>query len=186
MLAPVLLAGSEWLGVIEIVPNALLMRAANEVRNTTAVVGLIAILCAAVLAVAVARSLTRPINQLTAAVEGLGRDDQLAIPVDAVGETGLLARAFARAISEVRAKTAELEREVQQHYLTEAARDHFAARERLYSAAVESSNDAIVTQSLDGTITGWNPAAEHMFGYSAKEAVGDACIPRRRCETPTR
>jgi len=172
VLAPALLAGSEWIGIIEIVPNALLMRAAIEVRNTTLVIGLIAMLCAAVLAVAVAKSLTRPINQLTAAVEGLGRDDQIAIPVDAVGETGVLARAFARVISEVRAKTAELEREVQQHYLTEAARDHFAARERLYSAAVESSNDAIVTQSLDGTITGWNPAAVQMFGYSAEEAVG--------------
>jgi PAS domain S-box-containing protein len=172
VLVPVLLAGSEWIGIIEIVPNALLMRAAIEVRNTTTVVGLIAMLCAAVLAVAVAKSLTRPINQLTAAVEGIGRNDQLAIPVDAVGETGVLARAFARMISEVRAKTAELDREVQQHYLTEAARDHFAARERLYSAAVESSSDAIVTQSLDGTITGWNPAAEHMFGYSAEEAVG--------------
>jgi PAS domain S-box-containing protein len=172
VLAPVLLAGSEWIGIIEIVPNTLLMRAAIEVRNTTAVVGLIAMLCAAVLAVAVAKSLTRPINQLTAAVEGVGRNDQLAIPVDAVGETGVLARAFARVISEVRAKTAELEREVQQHYLTEAARDHFAARERLYSAAVESSNDAIVTQSLEGTITGWNPAAVQMFGYSADEAVG--------------
>ena len=172
VLVPVLLAGSEWIGIIEIVPNALMMRAAIEVRNTTTVVGLIAMLCAAVLAVAVARSLTRPINELTAAVEGVGRNDQIAIPVDAVGETGVLARAFARVISEVRAKTAELEREVQQHYLTEAARDHFAARERLYSAAVESSSDVIVTQSLDGTITGWNPAAEQMFGYSAEEAVG--------------
>jgi PAS domain S-box-containing protein len=37
---------------------------------------------------------------------------------------------------------------------------------------VESSNDAIVTRSLDGTITGWNPAAERLFGYSAAEAVG--------------
>ena len=58
-------------------------------------------------------------------------------------------------MDEVRAKAAELEREVQEHYLTEAARDHFAARERLYSAAVKSSSDAIVTKSLDGTITAW-------------------------------
>ena len=46
------------------------------------------------------------------------------------------------------------------------------ARERLFSAAVESSNDAIITQSLDGLITGWNPAAERLFGYTAAEAVG--------------
>jgi PAS domain S-box-containing protein len=171
-LAPAVLAGKEWIGVIVTVPNAVLMAPAHAVRNTTIMVGLVAMLCAAALAVVVARSLTRPIKQLTAAVEGVVRNDRVAIPLDAGGETGVLARAFARVMGEVRAKTAELEREVQQHYLTEAARDHFAERERLYSAAVESSNDAIVTQSLDGTITGWNPAAEQMFGYSAEEAVG--------------
>jgi PAS domain S-box-containing protein len=173
-LAPAVLADKEWIGVIVTVPNAVLMAPAHAVRTTTIMVGLVAMLCAAALAVMVARSLTRPIKQLTAAVEGVVRNDRVAIPLDAGGETGVLARAFARVMGEVRAKTAELEREVQQHYLTEAARDHFAERERLYSAAVESSNDAVVTQSLDGTVTGWNPAAEHMFGYSAAEAVGQS------------
>jgi PAS domain S-box-containing protein len=170
--APALLAGQEWVAVIETIPNTVFMAPALAIRKTAIEVGLIAMLCAAAFAVLVARSLTRPINQLTAAVEGIGRGDQVTIPLAAAGETGVLARAFARVMEEVKAKTAELEREVQEHYLTEAARDHFAARERLYSAAVESSSDAIVTQCLDGTITGWNPAAERVFGYSAAEAVG--------------
>ena len=84
----------------------------------------------------------------------------------------MLARAFARAMDEVSAKTAALEREIAEHRRTVAARDHHAARERLFSAAVESSNDAIITKSLDGTITGWNPAAERLFGFTAAEAVG--------------
>ena len=133
---------------------------------------MIAVLCAAVLALLIARSLTRPIVQLTEAVQGVARNGKAAIPVDARGETGVLARAFAQVMEEVNAKTAALEREVQEHRRTIAARDHHAERERLFSAAVESSNDAIITMSLDGTITGWNSAAERLFGYSAAEAAG--------------
>jgi len=40
------------------------------------------------------------------------------------------------------------------------------------AAVVESSDDAIITQSLAGIIETWNRAAERMFGYSAGEAVG--------------
>ncbi|MGH6742942.1 MAG: HAMP domain-containing protein, partial [Bradyrhizobium sp.] len=98
-LAPTLLAGRQWVGVIESVPNAVLMAPALAVRNSSLLVGLVAMLCAAVLAIIVARSLTRPILRLTAAVESIGRKDAIPIPVDAGGETGVLARAFARAMT---------------------------------------------------------------------------------------
>ncbi|HET7226075.1 MAG TPA: PAS domain S-box protein [Candidatus Eisenbacteria bacterium] len=42
----------------------------------------------------------------------------------------------------------------------------------LYSAVVQSSEDAIVTKTLDGIVTSWNKAAERVFGYSAEEMVG--------------
>jgi PAS domain S-box-containing protein len=171
-LAPAILAGDQWVGVIRVASNAAFMAPAATIQQTSLAIGLIAVLVAAILAVLLARSLTRPIGQLTAAVEGIGRSASTAIPTNLPGETGVLARAFARMIEETRAKTAALEREVLEHRRTEAARAHHAAREHLFSAAVESSDDAIVMQSLDGTITGWNRAAEHLYGYSADEAVG--------------
>ena len=42
----------------------------------------------------------------------------------------------------------------------------------LIADIIESSEDAIVSKTLDGTIRTWNAAAERIYGYSAAEAVG--------------
>ncbi|MCA1478938.1 PAS domain S-box protein [Bradyrhizobium sp. NBAIM08] len=169
---PISLAGKEWVAIVATVPPSVFGRVPAAIQKTSLLVGVLAVLAAAALAVLLARSLTRPIGRLTEAVQAIGSGRPAEIPVDASGETGVLARAFARMVEEMRAKTAALEREIEEHRRTEAARSHHAARENLFSAAVESSDDAIVMQTLDAIITGWNPAAERLYGYTAEEAIG--------------
>jgi PAS domain S-box-containing protein len=52
--------------------------------------------------------------------------------------------------------------------------DRTAAEERISELAliVESSQDAILTKTLDGVITFWNAAAARMYGYTTQQAVG--------------
>ncbi len=56
-------------------------------------------------------------------------------------------------------------RDLSERHQTEETRARLAA-------IVESSDDAIIGKSLDGTILTWNPGAQRMFGYSSQEALG--------------
>jgi len=56
------------------------------------------------------------------------------------------------------------------------------ARSRRCETIVASSGEAILSSSLEGTIKSWNPAAERLYGYSAKEMIGASVALLRTAE----
>jgi hypothetical protein len=56
---------------------------------------------------------------------------------------------------------------------TEISEKRRAEEDLLFLAAiVESSDDAIIGESLDGTVRSWNPSADRLYGYTAAEMIG--------------
>jgi PAS domain S-box-containing protein len=53
-----------------------------------------------------------------------------------------------------------------------AARSEIAAARAHLASIVESSDDAIISKALDGSIQTWNPGAARLFGYAAEEVLG--------------
>ncbi|RBQ11841.1 PAS domain S-box protein [Pedobacter miscanthi] len=65
----------------------------------------------------------------------------------------------------------------------ELSLSELAEKQARFVAVVNSSDDIIISKTLEGIITSWNPAAERAFGYSETEAIGrhiSIIIPKQR------
>jgi len=66
----------------------------------------------------------------------------------------------------------KIARDVTERKRLDRLKDEWLADARRLAAIVESTEDAVIGMTLDGTITAWNLAAERMYGYTAVEAIG--------------
>jgi nitrogen fixation/metabolism regulation signal transduction histidine kinase len=155
------LAGGPRVSVIEMVPY-------DQILVTVTAPGilgaLVALLGAIPLAALLARSLSRPLVQMTRALEGFSRGEAMTIPMNEKGEIGVLARAFERMAKEVREKAASLDQESERRR---------AANEK-FELAVEASPSGLIMIDKDGKIVLVNAETERMFGYRREELIGRA------------
>lgn len=145
--------------LVEVVPYSRILAATAAIRDSALSAGLVAVLIAIALAAFTTRSLTRPLAQMTRAVEAFGRDKPMVMPTNATGEIGLLAGAFERMAADVRVKAEALTREIEE-------------RRRLF----ETSLDLILTADRTGLILRASPASRAILGYEPEEMIGRSGI----------
>jgi PAS domain S-box-containing protein len=165
--AAVQLADGPRVTVAATMPYEALVAPAAAGRRSILLAGLGAVLVAVALAAIISRSLIRPLAQMTAAIEGFGRTGAAAVPVDAAGEIGVLARAFTRMTAEVKDKRAALEHEIEEHRRTEAA---LAASEVKFRALFANNPLPIWAYDRESLyFVEVNEAALAKYGYSRTE-----------------
>jgi signal transduction histidine kinase len=158
-LAGIRLAGGPRVTVLQAIPYTALMAAKRAVYVSTAIGASVAALGAIALAVFLARSMSRPLVQMTRAVTAFGRGEpmtasgapaMLTVPVGAGGEIGVLATAFAGMAAQVSEKTATMRRNAE-----------------ILDVIMARMADAVLLVDEAGAIVFANAAAKGLLGARA-------------------
>jgi two-component system sensor histidine kinase/response regulator len=141
----------------------------RDFREGLIITGIFLLLVSSLVAVWLARTVTRPVHALQQAVVRLGRGeagvDMPAVTGDELGELGSEFKRMAEAIgdkeAQLRRNAAELEQRVR-------ARTQELQRQ---ADLLDLAHDAIIVLDQEGAIVYWNGGASEMYGYSQTEAL---------------
>jgi len=134
-------------------PTEVLEAPVRRILWSMGVLGLTLTLTSLAFAFGLGRRLNGSMSGLLTAAQRVGRGDIVASEAFPIQEATAISEALHQASNELSRRemgTAQL------------------------AAIVTSSTDAILSKSLDGTITSWNSAAENIFGYTASEMTGQS------------
>jgi signal transduction histidine kinase/CheY-like chemotaxis protein len=141
------LDGGPRVGVIETSSFDRLMAPAVALHASGLIVALLSAVGAVLLAILLARSLARPVVQITAAVDGFARTGQLAMPSGLPGEIKILAEAFERMVAEIGRATAALR-----------------SKSEVLDKTIASMADAVLLIDARGRRVFANPTCSALFG----------------------
>jgi PAS domain S-box-containing protein len=180
--------GTEWVGATAAVsglpwviwvalPRQTVLAPARALLRDIALVAFVIIGIGGLAAWLLSRSLTRPLDEVIAAAEGIAAGDySRRVSVNRRDEMGRLAAAFNTMTGQIEAAThfleaQQLELELGNQELAQAVdrADRTAAELR---ALVQEAPLGICTLDPDGLVLSWNPAAERIFGWTAAEVMG--------------
>ncbi|MBB1092357.1 PAS domain S-box protein [Rhodopseudomonas palustris] len=151
------LADGPRVGVIEMRSYASLTSVPRAVRDATLTGGAAAILVAMLMAVPLARSLTRPLVRITRSVQAFARGEKFELTPGGSQEINLLADAFSQMTHEANRKAIALAAEVEE-------RTRIAG---VLQNTIDIMVDPVLVVDARGTVILTNPAACEMFGSLA-------------------
>jgi PAS domain S-box-containing protein len=149
-----LLADGPRVAVVEARSYDVLMSVRSAVSNSTLIGGATAILCAIIMAIVVSRSLSRPLVQITRAVEEFGRGELVKVNPGGSSEIAVLTEALQRMTAEAQRKTSALNDEI-------GARSRLA---EMLNNTIHNMADPVMITDANGRVVLANLAATKLFG----------------------